>query len=170
MRKNAKKYITLNCKYCNKTFNKELKEYNRKIKKGSNNFYCSKDCCNNGISRINLGKFGIFGFYMTEVKKCCKSRNREFDIDAEFLQNKWEEQDGICPYTGIKMNLKKTYRDCEHNNLCSASIDRIDSSKGYMKGNIEFVCRFINFGKNGYSKKETLNIINLIKNNGSLRE
>lgn len=42
-------------------------------------------------------------------------------------------------------------------------MDRIDSSKGYTKDNVEFVCRFINLGKNGYSKKEVQNLMALIK-------
>lgn len=42
----------------------------------------------------------------------------------------------------------------KHHSLKRASLDRIDSSKGYVKGNVEFVCLLINMAKNSYSKKE----------------
>jgi hypothetical protein len=29
----------------------------------------------------------------------------------------------------------------------AASIDRIDSNQGYVPGNVQFICRFINMGK-----------------------
>ena len=45
-----------------------------------------------------------------------------------------------------------------------ASLDKIDPTKGYIKGNVEFVCQGINFAKNDYSKKEVLLFIEHIRN------
>jgi hypothetical protein len=36
----------------------------------------------------------------------------------------------------------------------AASIDRIDSNEGYIPGNVHFVCRFINMGKQGLSDSQ----------------
>ena len=64
----------------------------------------------------------------------------------------WEQQKGICAITGLKMlepvgyvasrvplKLPKT-----------ASIDRINSKKGYIRGNIQWVCVFANLAKNTF--------------------
>lgn len=50
-------------------------------------------------------------------------------------------------------------------NLKDASVDRIDSSLGYIKGNIVITTSRINEMKNNMSSKEFYNIIKLIYNN-----
>ena len=35
-----------------------------------------------------------------------------------------------------------------------ASLDRINSSKGYVKGNVEFVCSSINLAKNSFTREQ----------------
>lgn len=39
-----KKTITLKCLNCGKSFEKELAEYNRQIKKDNHKFFCSNSC------------------------------------------------------------------------------------------------------------------------------
>ena len=45
------------------------------------------------------------------------------------------------------------------------SIDRIDSSVGYVKGNMQFVCRIINIMKTNLSSSDFLEWCNIIVNN-----
>ena len=73
-----------------------------------------------------------------------KRRFKDYDITKENLKELWDKQNGICPYSGLKMTLEFGYMN-------SASLDRIDSSKGYMKNNIQFVVLPINYLKNSYS-------------------
>jgi len=47
-----------------------------------------------------------------------------------------------------------------------ASTDRIDSSKDYIKENIQYVSRNINLAKGTLSHQEMLDFINLIKKDG----
>lgn len=47
-----------------------------------------------------------------------------------------------------------------------ASVDRIDSSKGYEKDNIQYVSRNINYAKGILSHQQMLDFINLIKKDG----
>lgn len=75
------------------------------------------------------------------------------EIDVQYLKELWDNQNGICPYTGIKMLLPKTSTDFFHS-LKKASLDRIDSKKGYIKGNVEFVCSAINLAKNSFTREE----------------
>lgn len=41
----------------------------------------------------------------------------------------------------------------------AASLDRKDSAKGYTPDNVEFVCRFVNFGKNRFTAAQTRDFI-----------
>ena len=47
-----------------------------------------------------------------------------------------------------------------------ASIDRINSSEGYVKGNIQYVSRNINYAKGILTHQQMLDFINLIKKSG----
>lgn len=68
--------------------------------------------------------------------------------------HKWNKQKGICPYSGISL-LVPTYKKNHNNPIYSASVDRIDSTKGYIPGNIQFVSTCINYMKNTMSDEET---------------
>jgi len=68
----------------------------------------------------------------------------------------WEHQCGRCAITGIPMQhiRKSPY---------SISIDRIDSSKGYIASNIQLVCYCINLAKNVFSDQEIRQFFSTIK-------
>jgi hypothetical protein len=74
-------------------------------------------------------------------------KKREFDLDRAYLQELWDKQGGKCAITGIPMVYKF---GC----LESASIDRVDSSLGHVKGNIQLVCLGINRLKSTFSNDE----------------
>lgn len=74
-------------------------------------------------------------------------------IDLEFLIKLWNLQENLCYYTKIPMTLRTKGA------LHSASLDRIDSSKGYTKQNTVWCTRAVNFMKNDSSIGELLNFI-----------
>ena len=76
-----------------------------------------------------------------------KGRDHAYDIDQEYIEKLYVEQGGVCAISGIEMT-------CKTHNRYILSIDRIDSKKGYIKGNIHLVCSVINMMKNEYSMKE----------------
>jgi hypothetical protein len=146
VRKNAKKYIELKCEKCGNLFKKALKTYKYKIKKGQTKFYCVGDCA----KKNRADELSPLREILRQSLKVSKTRNREHNLTLEFLKELWDSQKGICPYTKKEMILSGFKKHVLH----SASLDRIDSSKGYVKGNVEFVCLFINLGKNGFTKDE----------------
>ena len=147
MRINAKKYIEVICNHCGSKIQKELKEYTRQTNKRNFNFFCDLTCAAKTLRRDDLTPFRIF---IESGKKHSKKRGYKYEITVEFLKSLWEQQKGICPYTGKQMILSE--RGKHH--LTSASLDRIDSSKGYSESNVEFVCLFVNLGKNGFTKDQ----------------
>lgn len=73
----------------------------------------------------------------------------DFDIDLDYVMEIFDAQGGKCALTGVALLH-------EYNNMASASIDRIDSSKGHVKGNIQIICQCINRMKNKHSNAETI--------------
>jgi hypothetical protein len=168
------KLIKCTCNYCHKEFNKPLREYTRKIKKETL-FYCSLTCSakennkNRDISYLkqysNKGKnikHNPFKFYI----KICKQRKYEFDLTLEYLKIIWDNQKGICPYSKVKLYLNthsklKINKDIRY----MASLDRIDSNKGYIQGNVQFVSVAINLMKQSMTHDDTFEFLQIIKNN-----
>jgi hypothetical protein len=85
---------------------------------------------------------------------------RMVDIDYDFLLDLWDKQDGKCALTNIPMVHK-------FHQLNAVSIDRINSSKGHVKGNIQLVCKAINLMKNTHTNEEVFQFLEVIKNGQS---
>ncbi len=69
--------------------------------------------------------------------------HRDSDVTPELLWEIWQEQEGRCPVSGVGM----TYIRGRGKVPTNVSIDRIDSRKGYTKGNIHLVCYQANMMK-----------------------
>lgn len=160
MRKNAKQYIALKCAKCGDSFDKELKEYNRRTKDGQTKFYCGYGCSYPAINQPD--EFASFRQIYFAAEKVAKEKKRDFNISLEFLKKLWEKQGGKCAYTGVQMTLPRVMREVNHS-VYAASLDRIDANEGYTKDNVEFVCRFVNLGKNNYPKLEVQDFFKAIK-------
>lgn len=172
-----RKLIEIECENCHCLFQKPLSEYNRNTNLGRSN-YCSRKCCGyacnkNGKQKGNyesiknysnnrLDEYTPFRYYLRN----CKSRFKNFDLDLDYLKSIWDSQNGICPYSGAKLILS-TYTKGHKNPIYSASIDRIDSSIGYIIGNIQFVSTAINYMKNTMSHEETMTLCKIISDNFS---
>jgi hypothetical protein len=63
-----------------------------------------------------------------------------FDLDLAYLLHTYEQQRGRCAITGVEM----TYSAGNGRVATNISIDRIDSSKGYVRGNVQLVCDIAN--------------------------
>ena len=184
-KKRTYKKIKIICHECNKEHLVDKYNYNKKIKKGQVRFYCSNKC--SGISNYryhptNLDKnkgnisflkdqgycqsdeYSSFRPYVIRARARSKRIGKNMNIDIKYLKNVWENQNGICPYTGIKMEISRTSQDADIKKTpIKASLDRINPDMGYIKGNVEFVCYCVNVAKNDFSKEEMINFIDKIK-------
>jgi hypothetical protein len=178
------KTITLTCEKCGKEYIKQLKEHNRKQKNGNIRNFCSISCAvsmrNNSMTKKywmekyekqkksfdiknvsnNRGDiYSPFKPFLNSGRASIMDHKEGMNIDLPFLKEIWEKQNGICPYTGLKMELPKNTKNHSKKSLKKASLDRIDSSKGYIKGNVEFVCMAINLAKNNHTKEDMISFI-----------
>ena len=88
---------------------------------------------------------------LTTSKRSAKLTNRAHNITTYDIIIP-----DVCPYLGVVLTRKlgKGYIPT------NASIDRIDSSKGYIKGNIQIISRMANVMKNSATEKQLLDFAN----------
>ena len=107
---------------------------------------------------INSKCIGDFsGTHYNHIKHSALRRKIEFNVSAEYLYNLWLQQDCICALTGIPIYLSTSLSGGNPDwKVITASLDRIDNSKGYVEGNVWWVHKTINRLKNNYSLEELL--------------
>lgn len=86
------------------------------------------------------GKGELGKRYWSILQNNSEKRGIYFNITIDDMWELYEKQNGCCMLTGLKISIK-------HDNQ-TASLDRIDSSKGYIVGNIQWVHKDINKMKN----------------------
>lgn len=100
------------------------------------------------------------------IKRHAKDRNLIFEITIEDAWNKFLEQNRICALTGEVLILE---RDVNKSLTNTASLDRIDSSKGYTVDNVQWVHKDVNIIKSNLSEDRLLFWVKKIYEN-SLRQ
>ncbi|WP_414624649.1 hypothetical protein [Calothrix sp. CCY 0018] len=172
----SKSQVIVICKNpaCGKEFNKSRSEFNRSEKLGRPH-YCSKSCFGKFQGLANFGdnanrttahlkdiirtdEYSPFRNHIKVMKKSAKHRKHECSVTLADLKQLWEKQKGICPYTGWKLLLLPSTTDYQNAILTidRASVDRIDSSLGYIPENIQFVAVIANFAKNIFSEQDLI--------------
>ena len=95
----------------------------------------------------------ISGSYLNTIKANAKKRKIEFCVTLEYLWDLFIKQDRKCAISGVNIEFKAIRRDYE----TTASLDRIDSSKGYVEGNLQWVHKDVNFMKQELSDEKFIN-------------
>jgi CRISPR/Cas system Type II protein with McrA/HNH and RuvC-like nuclease domain len=85
----------------------------------------------------------VFSYLSRRVKE----KKLDLDFDVDYLMYLYHKQQGVCVYTGDSLALQSGL----YNTL---SVDRIDSSKGYIKDNVCLVTWRVNNCKQDLSLKD----------------
>lgn len=98
------------------------------------------------------------------IKNQAKVRGLPFNLDGDFLNTLWENQNHKCALTGLTLDMgaKNRNDDAWSNN---ASLDRIDSSKGYLEENVQWVHPIVNMMKNRFNQDTFIQFCNLVVEN-----
>lgn len=107
----------------------------------------------------------LSGTFFSHIKQAAKTRKKEFSITMEQLWELFVAQDNKCAMTGldIQLSLDRKKSDPDFSKI-TASLDRIDSSKGYTVDNIQWVHKDINRMKWSLSKDDFIYLCNLVSN------
>lgn len=129
-------------------------------------------CFNTETSIINgklnrRGTKNITGVHWGRIKRHARERGYEFKIIIEYIQNLIELQNFKCALSGLPLilNIENTFRLTGKYNLNTASLDRIDSSKGYIEGNVQWVHKDINYMKQDLNETYFYNMCKNVVNN-----
>lgn len=170
----AKKSIVV-CSGCGCSFEKENRYIKSAEKKGRRHF-CSLKCqaVHEGVSRFpsdwNTSETNIENLRKNSrnrideyspfrpLLKSCRNRNKNCDLDLPYLKELWEKQKGKCAVTEVDLELKESY-----NKNYQASIDRIDSNVGYIKGNIRFTSVSVNWLKSNLDDNHLMEFFQICK-------
>jgi hypothetical protein len=170
--------IEIECSVCKTKILRRKGEVNRNAKIGRKT-YCSLKCSGAGNFQ-NIPKekayhpenltsrydeYSMFRVFMHRINLRVKDRNKVCDITLKDLKEQWEKQDGICPYTGWKLLSPKDTGAKRIRSIRMASLDRIDSSKGYIKGNIEYVAFMAQNAKNNFDRKDVVEFCKAVAQN-----
>lgn len=162
--------VLCKCENCGKEFERRSDEFKRCQEHGYTTV-CSRSCAavvrnkkcatgnlNNLRSNNRLDEFSPFRYYVNKARSGERVASYgQPDITVEYLKEQWEKQKGLCPYSNKQMVLPFTTKTHDIKAIPQrASLDRIDSSKGYIQGNVEFVCYVINLAKNRFSREQML--------------
>lgn len=95
------------------------------------------------------------------LKKGASERNYDFTVS---IQEAWEiflKQNRRCVLSGINLFFGTANDDSSQN----ASLDRIDSSKGYIQGNVQWLDKRVNFMKQALPQDEFIELCDKISGN-----
>ena len=100
-----------------------------------------------------IGEFSKTHF--TAIRNSSIRRDIEFNLTMNYLWNLFLKQNRKCALSGmeIRFGTYAVVRD-KMNRMPTASLDRIDSTKGYIEGNIQWVHKTINLMKMDLSEPD----------------
>lgn len=136
----------------------------RAVEEFLSNYSQCRKCYNRGRREYKNTFNGFMGALLGNACTDAKRRfirGREeagaFNLTSEYLVALWISQNGKCYYSGIQMNP----RPCTQ---WQCSIERIDDNKGYIAGNVIFICLEFNNGIK-WSLNKVKEVISLIDQN-----
>lgn len=109
------------------------------------------------------GYKSISANYFRSCKSNAKKRGLEFNITKEDMWNQWLSQNGKCSLSGIILTIERNYKKMKEG--MSASLDRINSKKGYTKDNIQWVHKDLNKMKLNYPNDYFIKMCIFVANN-----
>ncbi len=102
----------------------------------------------------------ISGGYWKSLLKGAEKRSIDFKISIEYAWSIFEEQNKKCSLSGLPIEFET--RKIRKKDKYIASLDRIDNSKGYIKGNVQWVIKEINYMKNTLNEDKFIELCNKI--------
>jgi hypothetical protein len=112
--------------------------------------------CSNKSNHPQGDYRGIRISFFNKFKLGANSRSLKFEIDLEYVSWLAEVQNYKCFYSGLELKFKGDFKQI------TASIDRIDSSLGYIEDNVCWVHKDINMMKQQFSEKRFIELCKLV--------
>ena len=105
-----------------------------------------------------LGSDAFFTDRLSTLRVRAKEKSFDFNLTKQYLKDIYPE-DNKCPALGIEFKV-----GTEGGRATSPSVDRIDNSKGYIKGNIIWVSSLANMIMTSATPQQVLDVGKFFKN------
>lgn len=91
-------------------------------------------------------------------------REKEFNITIEYIWGLFLKQNRKCALSNLNIGFEGTRLEnkCTSTSRFTASLDRINSSLGYIEGNVQWIHKDINIMKNSFDLNDFLKYCRLI--------
>lgn len=153
------------CSECGIAFEKEKREITKSEKRGALHF-CTISCAMTASARKQYGDISEFRSIVRNARTRAKEKGLVCDIDYKYLEELAKQQDYKCAITGVPMKFGILGHGPRE--ITQASLDRIDNSKGYTVGNVQFTLLGINYMRNTFSIEEVKNLLATISKISSI--
>lgn len=151
--KSHNKSAIYECK-CGKQFKTTIDNVKRGVAKSCG---CANRPPNKGQRWRGVGE--LSGRYWCRLFYGAKARNLALEITMEYAWQLFLEQNQKCALTGLPLCMNCRLGKEEEN---TASLDRIDSSKGYVLGNVQWVHKEINEMKMARTQARFIELCKLV--------
>lgn len=139
------------CRECRKEYNKKHYEKNKINRQEIQRKYYHNN--KEKEKERSLRKYSDPNQRINQIFSRCNRKaiaeSREFNLTKEFLIVLMMLQSNKCALTGIEFDFSNPNNGNKRNPF-GPSLDRIDSNKDYIVGNVQFVCWVVNAAKNEY--------------------
>lgn len=140
------------CKICEKT--KPLPEFGIRSETSFKRKVCYECVELQRRSRVSASYESFLHHLWVRTKNRVSRKDapvNEFSITEDHLKNLWTDNDGRCALSGVHMTH---HSDGGGRKDLNASVDRIDSEKGYIPGNVQLVCTRVNLMRHSLSTSD----------------
>lgn len=94
-------------------------------------------------------------FFYNRFRRGAKARGVRWGITLKQFRALFDAQSGMCKLTGLPLVWPRNSADIQ-SGACTASLDRIDSAKGYTPGNVQWVHKGVNMLKGNRTDAELI--------------
>ena len=107
-----------------------------------------KSCSNKNTENSHRGFYYLIRLsWFQKIKVGAETRGLQFDLTLEDIWFMYTAQEGRCVLSGLPIGW------AEVGSLHTASVDRIDSSRGYLVDNCQLVHKDVNMMKQSFSQE-----------------
>lgn len=114
-----------------------------------------------GCGEISDFEFSYLRWVAKQRLQGTKPHTAVFTVTKEYLLDLFLDQGQLCAESGLPIYFAKTDRELRAG-AQSASLDRIDSNKGYVPGNVQWVHKHVNYIKLDNTRERFLEICTAI--------
>jgi hypothetical protein len=133
-------------------------------------YHACRKCKTGKYSPNWKGMYDLPMSIFTKIKLRAQNRNKTFTITPEYIAELYKNQNGKCAISGLSLSFVEDGKNLADSKSVVASLDRIDSSLGYIEGNVQWVHKHINSMKNTHTTEYFIQLCNeVVKYNDTNR-